>query len=104
MGMRILYTILGLVLSFNLTLWAIDPIAKERDLAIVRVQSLQSCYFASVKFAKMDPSASEEFCLKHSDTTTENFHDIALQMDEITDKQYRPWNYYQKKFVSWWNN
>lgn len=103
MGMRVLYTILGLVLSFNLTLWVIDPIAKERDLAIVRVQSLQSCFFASVKFAKMGIPESEEFCLKHSDTTTENFHDIAVQMDEITDKQYSPWNYYKKKFVSWWN-
>jgi hypothetical protein len=92
--MKYLYLILGMVLSFNLTLWAIDPILKERDLNIVRVQSLQSCYFASVKFANMDPDKSSEFCNKHKDFTVETFHDIAVQMDKITDEQFSPINYY----------
>lgn len=102
--MKVLYVFLGMILSFNLTLMALDPLAAERDKAIVRVQSLQSCYFASVRFAKMDPAKSEEFCLNHSNVTTETFKDIAVQMDAITDKQYSPWVYYGSKIKAWFKN
>lgn len=98
--MRLVYTLLGMFLAFNLTILFLEPIQKERDLGIVKVQSLQSCYFSAVKFAKQDPEESAKFCEQHSTTTTENFHDIANQMDEITDKKYSPVSFYYSKLMN----
>lgn len=99
--MKWLYLVLGLLLSFNATLILVEPLQVEREKTIVKIQSLQSCYFSAVKFAKIDPDKSAEFCDKHSADTTANYSEIAQKMDEITDQQYTPRNYYGRKIKSW---
>lgn len=100
--MKYLYLVLGMVFSFNATIWLIEPYQHERDVTITKIQSLQSCYFTATKFAKMGHEESAKFCEAHSAETTENFTDIAVQMDQMTDEMYSPVNYYSKKVKSWW--
>lgn len=102
--MKWLYLIIGLILSFNLTIKFLEPLQAERDITTVKIQSLQSCYFTAVKFANMDPDKSAEFCDQHSKMATENYEDIARKMDEITDKRYDPSNYYGRKIKAWLGN
>lgn len=99
--MKWLYLSLGILLSFNLTIKLLEPLQAERDRTTVKIQSLQSCYFSAVKFAKMDPDKSSEFCEQHSKETTENYADIAKQMDEMTDQMYSPGRYYSRQVKSW---
>lgn len=95
--MRLAYLLLGIFLSFNLTLTLIEPYQRDRDVTTTKIQSLQSCYFSAVKFAGQDPDKSAEFCDKHSREATEHYSDIADQMDQITDQKYSPVQYYWKK-------
>jgi hypothetical protein len=101
--MKWFYLILGLLISFNGTIYLIEPLQSEREKTIVKIQSLQSCYYSAVKFGKMDPDKSDKFCTQHSDTTLENYTDIAQQMDKITDEQYSPSKFYYQRFKNWLN-
>lgn len=96
--MKALYLILGILLSFNITLKLVEDYQFERDITTTKLQSLQSCYFSAVKLGAVDPTRAEEFCLTHSKETTENYRDISRQMEYLTDQQYSLSNFYTSKF------
>lgn len=98
--MKLLYFILGGLFVMNITIWKLDQVQTESQVSLVKIQSLQSCYFTAVKFGGKSPEESGAFCEKHSAEITENFQDIAKQMDEITDKQFMPaWSLHLQKMT-----
>lgn len=91
------YLVLGLFLSFNLTINVLDKITTEKEKDLVYLVTLQSCYFSTMKNVK-DPSEEKlsEFCKKHAEVSKVNYEDISKQMDEITDAKYSVKNYFYK--------
>lgn len=90
--MKFLYLILGLVISFNATMQALEKTVSERERTITYIQSLQTCQFLVVT-KKLE--ASDEFCKEYAANQKENFSDISAMMDKITDKKYSIYNVYK---------
>lgn len=93
------YLVLGLFLSFNLTIDVLDKITTEKEKDLVYLVTLQSCYFSTMKNVK-DPSEEQlsEFCKKHAEASKVNYEDLSKQMDEITDAKYSLKNYFYRFF------
>lgn len=86
---------LGLFIAFMGTVRLADKFQTEREYAVVKIQSLQSCYFSAVKLGKVNPDVADKFCREYSDSSLQTYREVGIQMDQITDEMYSPVNYYK---------
>ena len=80
--------------TFIFTMKILEPYQLEREKSIIKIQSLQSCYFSLTKKGNGNIVENSNFCLEHSKKTTKNYIDIGYQMNKIVDKQYSPATYW----------